>query len=98
MWTDSITEYVLIRSSGPWFSTQLTLSLAIGLTSFFVFCFLRTRWEVVYMGRTKLKGALSSMNAWHTCSGAPESSGKRVVVVHELTDRLRLLAHARALA
>ncbi|WWC87012.1 uncharacterized protein L201_001895 [Kwoniella dendrophila CBS 6074] len=39
----------------PWFSTQLTLSLAIGLTSFFAFCFLRTRWDVVYMGRTKLK-------------------------------------------
>ncbi|WWD22163.1 hypothetical protein CI109_106652 [Kwoniella shandongensis] len=39
----------------PWFSTQLTLSLGIGLTSFFLFCFLRTRWEVVYMGRTKLK-------------------------------------------
>ncbi|WVQ74072.1 hypothetical protein IAR50_003655 [Cryptococcus sp. DSM 104548] len=41
--------------SGPWFSTQLTLSLSIGLTSFLLFCFLRTRWDVVYMGRTKLK-------------------------------------------
>ncbi|WWC59373.1 uncharacterized protein I303_101925 [Kwoniella dejecticola CBS 10117] len=39
----------------PWFSTQLTLSLAIGLTSFLTFCVLRTRWDVVYMGRTKLK-------------------------------------------
>ncbi|WVQ84128.1 hypothetical protein IAT38_006275 [Cryptococcus sp. DSM 104549] len=39
----------------PWFSTQLTLSLAIGVTSFLLFCFLRTRWEIVYMGRTKLK-------------------------------------------
>ena len=45
-------------SLGPWFSTQLTLSLAIGLTAFFLFCFLRTRWEIVYMGRTKLKGEL----------------------------------------
>ncbi|KAK8846853.1 hypothetical protein IAR55_005941 [Kwoniella newhampshirensis] len=43
------------KFDGPWFSTQLTLSLVIGLTSFFLFCFLRTRWEVVYMGRTKLK-------------------------------------------
>ncbi|WVW78588.1 hypothetical protein I302_100544 [Kwoniella bestiolae CBS 10118] len=43
------------KFDGPWFSTQLTLSLAIGLTSFFTFCFLRTRWDVVYMGRTKLK-------------------------------------------
>jgi hypothetical protein len=46
----------LTDPTGPWFSTQLMLSLSIGLTSFFVFCFLRTRWEVVYMGRTKLKG------------------------------------------
>nr|ODN96882.1 membrane protein [Cryptococcus depauperatus CBS 7855] len=43
------------RFDGPWFSTQLVLSLSIGVTSFLVFCFLRTRWEVVYMGRTKLK-------------------------------------------
>ncbi|WRT64883.1 uncharacterized protein IL334_001819 [Kwoniella shivajii] len=43
------------KFEGPWFSTQLTLSLAIGLTSFFAFCFLRTSWDVVYMGRTKLK-------------------------------------------
>ncbi|WVQ97942.1 hypothetical protein IAU59_005061 [Kwoniella sp. CBS 9459] len=43
------------KFDGPWFSTQITLSLGIGLTSFFLFCFLRTRWEVVYMGRTKLK-------------------------------------------
>nr|XP_019005258.1 uncharacterized protein I203_02105 [Kwoniella mangroviensis CBS 8507]OCF68719.1 membrane protein [Kwoniella mangroviensis CBS 8507] len=45
----------LQKFDGPWFSTQLILSLAIGLTSFFTFCFLRTRWDVVYMGRTKLK-------------------------------------------
>ncbi|KAL7418593.1 hypothetical protein Q5752_007051 [Cryptotrichosporon argae] len=43
------------KFDGPWFSTQLTLSLAIGITSFLLFCFLRTRWEIVYMGRTKLK-------------------------------------------
>lgn len=41
---------------GPWFSTQLILSLGIGVSSFLTFCFLRTRWDVVYMGRTKLKG------------------------------------------
>ena len=34
----------------------MTLSLSIGITSFLLFCFLRTKWEVVYMGRTKLKG------------------------------------------
>ncbi|GMK59469.1 hypothetical protein CspeluHIS016_0800750 [Cutaneotrichosporon spelunceum] len=41
--------------SGPWLQTQLTLSLGIGFTSFLVFCFLRTRWQLVYMPRTKLK-------------------------------------------
>ena len=42
--------------AGLWLSTQLVLSLSIGLTSFLLFCFLRTRWNLVYMGRTKLKG------------------------------------------
>lgn len=41
--------------TGPWFSTQLTLSLTLGLSSFLLFCVLRTRWDVVYMGRTKLQ-------------------------------------------
>lgn len=45
-----------INGSGPWFSTQLGLSLAIGVSSFFLFCFLRTRWPVAYMPRTRLKG------------------------------------------
>jgi hypothetical protein len=47
--------------TGPWFSTQLMLSVAIGISSFLLFCFLRTRWEVVYMGRTKLKGEPSAL-------------------------------------
>lgn len=47
---------VLTGTAGPWFSTQLILSLSIGLSSFLIFCILRTRWEVVYMARTKLKG------------------------------------------
>lgn len=41
---------------GPWFSTQLILSLAIGVSSFLLFCVVRTRWQLVYMPRTKLKG------------------------------------------
>ncbi|ORX34475.1 hypothetical protein BD324DRAFT_636070 [Kockovaella imperatae] len=43
------------KFEGPWFSTQMILALSIGVTSFLVFCFLRTKWDVVYMGRTKLK-------------------------------------------
>ncbi|WOO82803.1 Calcium permeable stress-gated cation channel 1 [Vanrija pseudolonga] len=38
-----------------WFSTQLLLSLSIGVPSFLLFCFLRTRWQLVYMPRTRLK-------------------------------------------
>ncbi|BEI86180.1 hypothetical protein CcaverHIS002_0604670 [Cutaneotrichosporon cavernicola] len=41
--------------SGPWLQTQLMLSLGVGLTSFLVFSFLRTRWQLVYMPRTKLQ-------------------------------------------
>lgn len=44
--------------NGPWFSTQLTLSLTIGLLSFLLFCLLRRRekFKVLYKPRTLLKG------------------------------------------
>ncbi|KAL5504873.1 hypothetical protein ACEPAH_7536 [Sanghuangporus vaninii] len=41
---------------GPWFTTQLTLSLTIGLVSFLVFSYSRTRWPLLFAPRTKLKG------------------------------------------
>lgn len=43
---------------GPWFSTQLTLSLTVGITSFLAFCWLRRyeRFRVLYAPRTMLKG------------------------------------------
>ncbi|OCF40913.1 membrane protein [Kwoniella heveanensis CBS 569] len=63
------------KFDGPWFSTQMTLSLGIGLTSFFLFCFLRTRWEVVYMGRTKLKDF--SPTAAHSPDAQSSSSTSR---------------------
>ncbi|GAA5948371.1 hypothetical protein JCM3765_001391 [Sporobolomyces pararoseus] len=45
-------------ANGPWFSTQLTLSLTIGLFSFLLFCLLRRRekFRVLYKPRTLLKG------------------------------------------
>lgn len=40
------------------FRTQLALSLAIGLSSFLLFCFLRRRWPHMYAVRTLRKGLL----------------------------------------
>lgn len=44
------------KFEGPWFTTQLTISLSIGLTSFFLFSYCRTRWPLIFAPRTKLKG------------------------------------------
>ncbi|OBZ76812.1 Calcium permeable stress-gated cation channel 1 [Grifola frondosa] len=44
------------KFEGPWFETQLVLSTAIGLTSFLVFSYCRTRWPLLFAPRTKLKG------------------------------------------
>ncbi|TBU46588.1 hypothetical protein BD309DRAFT_953693 [Dichomitus squalens] len=45
-----------IRYDGPWFATQLTISGVIGLLSFLVFSYCRTRWPLLFAPRTKLKG------------------------------------------
>ncbi|KAI0352968.1 DUF221-domain-containing protein [Trametes cingulata] len=45
-----------LKFEGPWFATQLTLSTAIGLVSFLVFSYCRTRWPLLFAPRTKLKG------------------------------------------
>ncbi|KAI9000885.1 DUF221-domain-containing protein [Trametes punicea] len=45
-----------LKFEGPWFVTQLTLSISIGLVSFLVFSYCRTRWPLVFAPRTKLKG------------------------------------------
>ncbi|KAG9089987.1 hypothetical protein FS749_000909 [Ceratobasidium sp. UAMH 11750] len=44
------------KFEGPWFTTQLTLSAAIGIGSFLLFSLCRTRWPVLFAPRTKLKG------------------------------------------
>ncbi|KAF8955390.1 hypothetical protein BDZ97DRAFT_1674228 [Flammula alnicola] len=41
---------------GPWFTTQLTISVAIGVTSFLLFSYCRKRWPLLFAPRTKLKG------------------------------------------
>lgn len=53
---------VIERYVGPWFITQLVLSLSIGLTAFITFCFARRveRWKVLYSPRTLLKGESTS--------------------------------------
>ncbi|GAA6046727.1 hypothetical protein JCM3770_003137 [Rhodotorula araucariae] len=48
----------MYKYQGPWFSTQLALSLSVGLVSFLVFCWLRRyeRFKVLYAPRTMLNG------------------------------------------
>ncbi|KAJ3503140.1 hypothetical protein NLJ89_g8565 [Agrocybe chaxingu] len=41
---------------GPWFTTQLTISATVGVFSFFVFSYCRTRYPLLFAPRTKLKG------------------------------------------
>uniref|UniRef100_D8QM36 DUF221-domain-containing protein n=1 Tax=Schizophyllum commune (strain H4-8 / FGSC 9210) TaxID=578458 RepID=D8QM36_SCHCM len=49
---------------GPWFQTQLTISCALGFSSFIIFSYCRTRWPILFAPRTKLKGALFAPFAW----------------------------------
>ncbi|KZT25608.1 DUF221-domain-containing protein [Neolentinus lepideus HHB14362 ss-1] len=44
------------KFEGPWFTTQLSLSTTIGLISFLLFSYSRTRWPLLFAPRTKLKG------------------------------------------
>ncbi|KAI0290933.1 DUF221-domain-containing protein [Multifurca ochricompacta] len=45
-----------LKYEGPWLSTQIFLSSSIGVTSFLVFSYCRTRWPLLFAPRTKLKG------------------------------------------
>ncbi|KAI0730386.1 late exocytosis, associated with Golgi transport-domain-containing protein [Fomitopsis betulina] len=45
-----------LKFEGPWFVTQITLSISIGLLSFLIFSYCRTRWPLLFAPRTKLKG------------------------------------------
>ncbi|KAF8066835.1 hypothetical protein FPV67DRAFT_1416983 [Lyophyllum atratum] len=52
-------KHVLISTEkfeGPWFTTQLTISATIGILSFLIFSYCRTRWPLLFAPRTKLKG------------------------------------------
>ncbi|PFH48588.1 hypothetical protein AMATHDRAFT_65071 [Amanita thiersii Skay4041] len=44
------------KFEGPWFTTQLVISTTIGLISFLLFSYCRTRWPLSFAPRTKLKG------------------------------------------
>lgn len=54
----SISELTCFEGSyeGPWFQTQLIISFAVGVTSFLIFSYCRTRWPLLFAPRTKLKG------------------------------------------
>jgi len=45
------------KFEGPWFTTQLLISATIGIISFLIFSYGRTRWPLLFAPRTKLKGA-----------------------------------------
>ena len=47
----------VVKFEGPWFTTQLTISATIGIFSFLVFSYCRTRWPLLFAPRTKLKGS-----------------------------------------
>lgn len=61
---------------GPWFSTQLTLSLTVGLASFLLFCWLRRyeRFKVLYKPRTLLKGAHPRVSPPRDLLAVPEQN------------------------
>ncbi|RDB26692.1 Calcium permeable stress-gated cation channel 1 [Hypsizygus marmoreus] len=44
------------KFEGPWFTTQLVISMTVGITSFLLFSYCRTRWPLLFAPRTKLKG------------------------------------------
>ena len=48
-------RYTAVKFEGPWFTTQLTISVTIGLFSFLVFLYCQTRWPLLFAPRTKLK-------------------------------------------
>ena len=48
--------FSLVKYEGPWLSTQIMISSFIGLVSFLVFSYSRTRWPLLFAPRTKLKG------------------------------------------
>lgn len=48
-----------VKFEGPWFTTQLSISLTVGFLSFMIFSYCRMRWPLLFAPRTKLKGACS---------------------------------------
>lgn len=63
------------KFEGPWFTTQFVLAGSLGLISFFLFSYCRTRYPVMFAPRTKLKGVYdprrrnSEVLHWHWLSG-----------------------------
>ena len=55
-----------VKFEGPWFTTQLTISVTIGVTSFLLFSYCRTRWPLLFAPRTKLKGRSSLIVTLHS--------------------------------
>ena len=54
-----------VKYEGPWLSTQIMISSSIGITSFLIFSYYRTRWPLLFAPRTKLKGTCRLLLLWH---------------------------------
>lgn len=52
------------KFEGPWFTTQIVISGTIGLLSFLVFSYCRTRWPLLFAPRTKLKGMSCDLHSF----------------------------------
>lgn len=53
----------IVKYDGPWFTTQLTISATVGVISFLIFSYCRTRYPLLFAPRTKLKGT----PLWYVC-------------------------------
>jgi len=60
-----------VKYEGPWLSTQIMISSSVGIASFLIFSYSRTRWPLLFAPRTKLKGTCRLLLLWHISQRAP---------------------------
>jgi hypothetical protein len=78
-------RFTAVKFEGPWFTTQLTISAIIGIFSFLVFSYCRTRWPLLFAPRTKLKGSFHSQYVRKCHIGLTTSSVIKVSLHMKLT-------------
>lgn len=68
---------------GPWFSTQLVISLVIGIVSFLVFSYSRRKWPLLFAPRTKLKGLFERLSRRNKYSSSSPGFSPHEAHAHE---------------